>query len=97
MVKSRRVFAAVLVVAVCLAMVFSVCFIAVQADHDCSGADCAICAQLHVCQKLLQVAVTVMVLSALALAEEAVFHFYSVAKQLLCSTSLVAHKVKLSN
>ena len=44
-----RLLAAVLAVV----MLFSAVYIAVEADHDCSGEDCAICHQIGVCENLL--------------------------------------------
>lgn len=37
----------------CFAMVFSVFFIAEEADHDCTGEDCPICAEIRVCANVL--------------------------------------------
>ena len=45
-----RLLAAVLAVV----MLFSAVYIAVEADHDCSGEDCAICQQIGVCENLLK-------------------------------------------
>lgn len=38
----------------CFVMAFSVFFIAAEADHDCTGADCPICAEIAMCITLLQ-------------------------------------------
>ena len=45
-----RLLAAVLAVV----MLSSAIYIAVEADHDCSGEDCAICHQIGVCENLLK-------------------------------------------
>ena len=45
-----RLLAAVLAVV----MLFSAVYIAVEADHDCSGEDCAICRQISICENLLK-------------------------------------------
>lgn len=34
-------------------MLFSITFIAVESDHDCSGEDCAICACIDECEKTI--------------------------------------------
>ena len=34
-------------------MILSVSFIALNADHDCCGEDCRICAQIRACEELL--------------------------------------------
>ena len=45
-----RLLAAVLAVV----MLSSAIYLAVEADHDCSGEDCAICHQIGVCENLLK-------------------------------------------
>ena len=45
-----RLLAAVLAVV----MLSSAIYLAVEADHDCSGEDCAICHQINVCENLLK-------------------------------------------
>ena len=45
-----RLLAAVLAVV----MLSSAIYLAVEADHDCSGDDCAICHQINVCENLLK-------------------------------------------
>ena len=45
-----RLLAAVLAVV----MLSSAIYLAVEADHDCSGDDCAICHQIGVCENLLK-------------------------------------------
>ena len=89
-----RLLAAVLAVV----MLFSAVYIAVEADHDCSGEDCAICHQIGVCENLLKS----LGLVGAAAAITAVFT-YTVCRAILpCAEmngtlTLVALKVKLSN
>ena len=45
-----RLLAAVLAVV----MLSSAVYLAVEADHDCSGDDCAICRQISICENLLK-------------------------------------------
>ena len=45
-----RLLAAVLAVV----MLSSAIYLAVEADHDCSGDDCAICRQISICENLLE-------------------------------------------
>ena len=35
-----------------LALLFSLCFVAAETDHRCSGEHCAVCRQIHACQRL---------------------------------------------
>ena len=89
-----RLLAAVLAVV----MLSSAIYIAVEADHDCSGEDCAICHQISVCEDLLKS----LRLAGAAAAITAAFT-YTVCKAILPCTemtgtlTLVALKVKLSN
>ena len=54
MKKHKRLFAALLVLAVAIVMLSSAVYIAVQADHDCTGTDCQICYHIASCQQTLK-------------------------------------------
>ena len=89
-----RLLAAVLAVV----MLSSAIYLAVEADHDCSGEDCAICRQISICENLLKS----LGLAGAAAAITAAFT-YTMCKAILpCAEmngtlTLVALKVKLSN
>ena len=89
-----RLLAAVLAVV----MLSSAIYIAVEADHDCSGEDCAVCHQIGICENLLKS----LGLAGAAAAISAAFT-YTVGRAVLpCAEmngtlTLVALKVKLSN
>ena len=89
-----RLLAAVLAVV----MLSSAIYIAVEANHNCSGEDCAICHQLQACENLLKS----IGLAGAAAAITAAFT-YTVCRAILpCAETigtltLVALKVKLSN
>ena len=89
-----RLLAAVLAVV----MLSSAIYIAVEANHDCSGEDCAICRQISICENLLKS----LGLAGAAAAISAAFT-YTVSRAILPCTemngtlTLVALKVKLSN
>lgn len=89
-----RLLAAVLAVV----MLSSAVYLAVEADHDCSGDDCAICHQISVCEDLLKS----LGLAGAAAAITAAFT-YTMCKAILPCTemigtlTLVSLKVKLSN
>ena len=51
-VKQRRA-AWILLVGFLLAILVSLTFCAEDANHDCTGADCAVCAQLKLCENIL--------------------------------------------
>ena len=79
-------------------MLSSAGYLAVEADHDCSGDDCAICRQISICENLLKS----LGLAGAAAAITAAFT-YTVCRAILpCAEmngtlTLVALKVKLSN
>ena len=89
-----RLLAAVLAVV----MLSSAIYIAVEANHDCSSDDCAICRQISICENLLKS----LGLAGAAAAITAVLT-YTVCRAILPCTetsgtlTLVALKVKLSN
>ena len=89
-----RLLAAVLAVV----MLSSAIYLAVEANHDCSGEDCAICRQISICENLLKS----LGLAGAAAAISAAFT-YTVCRAILpCAEmngtlTLVALKVKLSN
>ena len=89
-----RLLAAVLAVV----MLFSAVYIAVEADHDCSGEDCAICHQIGVCENLLKS----LGLAGAAAAISAAFTYTMFRAIVHCTETidtltLVSLKVKLSN
>ena len=43
-----------LVAVLAVVMLSSAVYLAVEADHDCSGDDCAICRQISICENLLK-------------------------------------------
>ena len=52
MTKKFRFMVRLLAVVLAVAMLSSAVYIAVKADHDCSGDDCAICRQISICENL---------------------------------------------
>ena len=87
-----------LAVVLAVVMLSSAVYLAVEANHDCSGEDCAICHQIGVCENLLKS----LGLAGAAAAITAAFT-YTMCKAILpCAETtdtltLVALKVKLSN
>lgn len=51
---AKRILAGVLALALLLALVLCALCIAVEADHDCTGEDCPVCALVHQCENLLR-------------------------------------------
>ncbi len=89
---------AVLAAALALVLLFSVCFIALEADHDCHGDDCAVCAQICACMEALRQGVLLLALlltAWLVLLPAAAARMETAAETQ--RFSLVSLKVKLSD
>ena len=87
-----------LAVVLAVVMLSSAIYIAVEANHDCSGEDCAICRQISICENLLKT----LGLAGAAAAITAAFTYTMCRAILPCTEmigtlTLVALKVKLSN
>ena len=97
MTKKFRFMTRLLAAVLAVVMLSSAIYIAVEADHDCSGEDCAICHQIGVCENLLKS----LGLAGAAAAITAAFT-YTMCKAILPCTemigtlTLVSLKVKLS-
>ena len=98
MTKKSRLITGLLAAVLAAVMLSSAVYIAVEANHNCSGEDCAICHQIGVCENLLKS----LGLAGAAAAITAVFT-YTVCRAILPraemngTLTLVALKVKLSN
>lgn len=89
MTKKTRMFTGLVAAAMALVLLFSALYIAVEADHSCTGEDCAVCCQITLCRQLLEglgLAGTAAVLTAALPTAECAGVF-----------TLVALKVKLSD
>ena len=97
-INHKRFAALALCLLFCFAMAFSVFFLVAEAHHHCTGADCPICAEMHVCTNLLHSAglsVTgTAILAALCFFISLLLFTYDAG----CNPyTLVSLKVKLSN
>ena len=98
MTKKSRLITGLLAAVLAAVMLSSAVYIAVEANHNCSGEDCAICHQLQVCENLLKS----IGLAGAAAAISAAFTYTMCRAILPCAEmngtlTLVALKVKLSN
>ena len=98
MTKKSRLITGLLAAVLAAVMLSSAVYIAVEANHNCSGEDCAICHQLQACENLLK---------SIGLAGAAA-GFAAAVRSALCSVipscaevvrtfTLVSLKVKLSD
>ncbi len=97
MIRSRRLASVLVLLAACI-MLFSVLFIGLEADHDCCGEGCAVCAQIQVCEDLLRNLITAAALVMAAWCLYAPIRVFADAS--FCSVhphTLIVLKVKLSD
>ena len=98
MTKKFRFLTGLLAAMLAVVMLSSAVYIAVEADHDCSGEDCAICRQISTCENLLKSLGVAGTAAAVTAALP-----YTLCKAVLPCTetigtlTLVSLKVKLSN
>lgn len=98
MTNKNRLVALVLSLTVLFVMLSSVFFIAIEADHDCTGEDCPICYQISVCENTLKsISQAVLVVVIAAFIGLFSLTMPSFTKKMVFNTSLVTLKVKLSN
>ena len=98
MTKKFRFMTGLLAVVLAVVMLSSVAFIAAEAGHDCTGADCAICHQIHVCENLLK---SIGLAGSAAAAAAAILYvlcrIISSCTETARAFTLVSLKVKLSD
>ena len=95
--NAKRILAGVLALLLLLALVLCALCIAAEADHDCTGEDCPVCALVHQCENLLrQLAAAIAAAAAAAvvgvLCTSAVRH-----PCILRRVTPVSFKVRLNN
>ncbi len=98
MTGKKRFTAGVLAAVFFFVMLFSVCYVAAETHHDCTGENCMICYQINACINTLKI--TVLALTAVALALSAIYSVVTASKDddsVSFDTTLVSLKVKLSN
>lgn len=82
-----------------IVMLFSVCFVLAEADHDCIGEDCSVCHQISLCVDTLEffgLAAAIVDIAA-AFLNVSEISLPVLKLKPVCSSSLVALKVKLSD
>ena len=89
---------AILAVALAFIMLFSALYIAIEADHDCHGEDCAICAQICACIDLLKhIGLSFLIFAAVAILRLSVSPTANENSRIYDCASLVSLRVKLSD
>ena len=98
MTKKFRFMTGLLAVVLAVVMLSSAIYLAVEADHDCSGEDCAICHQINVCENLFK---SIGLASSAAATVTAILYILCriipSCTEVARTFTLVSLKVKLSN
>ena len=98
MTKKSRLITGLLAAVLAAVMLSSAVYIAVEANHNCSGEDCAICHQLQACENLLK---SIGLAGAAAVFDVAVRYalcrIIPSCAELVRTFTLVSLKVKLSD
>ncbi len=55
MAKRNSVLAMIMVTIITIILLFSTVFLVRAAGHDCTGENCAVCCQMHVCENSLKI------------------------------------------
>lgn len=98
MKKHRKIIALWLCITVLFTMLFSVSFIAYEAEHECVKTDCDICALVSNCEEILKAMTDSGTKSAFAAVLFLAFVcVFAKVRSFVHSDTLVSLKVKLSN
>lgn len=97
MAKRKRIAALVLAVLICCALLISACFIADEADHDCTGDNCAICAMISLCEGLMRHLGAIVLVCAAVCAARCVCVMAGAVQVCGDHATPVTLRVKLSN
>lgn len=98
MSKRTRIAKILLVALLLVAMLCPIIFITAAADHDCTGADCAVCHQINVCENLLNsLGTATAACASVAAAVYLLCCVIALGAETICNFTLVSLKVKLSN
>ena len=94
----KRISAGIMGILMLFIMLFSAFFIAAEADHDCTGEDCPICACIGQCENILH-QIGSGIASCTAVIISIVFLFVSVNlfASIFPQETLVSRKVRMNN
>lgn len=96
--KRNRILTLLITVLILAALLFSALFIAVEADHDCTGAHCSVCEHILVCQTILeQLAFCAGMLGIMTVIIRHLLCKVWYCRTIFSHVTLITCKVKLSN
>jgi hypothetical protein len=98
MIQHKRLIATFVAVLILFSLFFSIYFVALKTNHECTGEDCPICHEIQSCLQTIRTLIVTIPATAVMVA----VLFYLVQSTLLISApiifrTLVSLKVKLSN
>lgn len=96
----KRIVAWVTAAAVLAVLILSLTFVLSHLDHDCTGEDCSICAEIRVCTAAIH-----LIAGAVGIGTVIIFAYIIIQKPLtadsagrkLCPVSLVSLKIRLDD
>jgi len=97
MTKKSRLITGLLAAVLAAVMLSSAVYIAVEANHNCSGEDCAICHQLQVCENLKSIGLAGAAAVFAAAVGYAPCRVIPSCAEVVRTFTLVSLKVKLSD
>ena len=98
MTNRKRIISIIAAATLLLSILCSMVYIAAEADHDCVGDGCAICAQISICRNTLKDQMTAVCAAVFAAAFIYILcRIASVCTDSVQFSSLVSLKVKLSD
>lgn len=98
MSKRKQIIAAVTVITVIFAVLFSALFIIIESEHDCSHHDCPICHHMEACEGTLkQLSFYVLTAALIVLSVYSIILPTRAALRAYEQSTLITLKVKLSN
>ena len=96
--NKKRLIALVVLAAVLVITLFSSCYVIKEADHDCNGAACPICAMIEQCEdNLRQIGSGQITIIAVVAAICCFFSAFYPAVSTVSIETLVTRKVRLNN
>ena len=98
MTKAKRIAAGVMSLALLLVIALSALFLIVEADHDCAGEDCPICAVMQTCTNVLR-RFGAAVITLLAAAASIILFLFAMVSgaTVFAQASPVSRKIRLNN
>lgn len=94
----KRIFSIALALITVIAVLCPICFMIIEADHDCTGENCFVCSAINFCGNALkQFGFVLCAVITAAIAAATAIAASENCRESVCSDSLISLKVKLLN